>query len=99
MMHLRPDLETQFERELTAFEEERNMPYVTSVERIAEARGAVRGILKALNALCGILPVNVQNRILELPMESLDDLAEEIVRLRTADDVTHWLDTQAVVGK
>ena len=39
MMHLRIDLETQFERDLAEFEEEREMPYVTSVERIAEARG------------------------------------------------------------
>ena len=42
MMHLRVDLEARFERGLAEFEEERAMPYVTSVERIAEARGEAR---------------------------------------------------------
>lgn len=99
MMHLRPDLETEFERELTAFEEERNMPYLTSVERVAEARGAARGVLKVLSALCGTLPVDAENQILALPMESVDELAEEIVRLRTADDVMRWLDARAATNE
>ena len=43
MMHLRPDLETEFEQRLTNLEEERKMPYVTSVERIWEARGRELG--------------------------------------------------------
>ena len=74
------------------------MPYVTSVERIAEARREARGVLKALTALCGVLPVGAQNRILVLPMESVDELAEEIVRLRSADDVSRWRDAQVVTG-
>ena len=43
MMHLRVDLEARFEQDLAEFEQERAMPYVTSVERIAEARGEARG--------------------------------------------------------
>jgi hypothetical protein len=39
MMSLREDLSRRFEQELTDLEESLNMPYVTSVERIAEARG------------------------------------------------------------
>ena len=39
MMHLRVDLEKQLTREIVEFEEARKMPYITSVERFAEARG------------------------------------------------------------
>jgi hypothetical protein len=39
MMHLRADLDERFEQELMVLEESLEMPYVTSVERIAEARG------------------------------------------------------------
>ncbi len=43
MMHLRDDLSELFEQQLNDLEEELKMPYVTSVERIAEARGEARG--------------------------------------------------------
>ncbi len=39
MMSLPEDLSRKFEEDLVALEESLNMPYVTSVERIAEARG------------------------------------------------------------
>jgi hypothetical protein len=40
MMHLTDALSQRFEQELREFEENLNMPYVTSVERIAEARAS-----------------------------------------------------------
>ncbi len=43
MMHLRVDLEKQLTREIVEFEEARKMPYITSVEQFAEARGEARG--------------------------------------------------------
>lgn len=44
MMDLPPELERQFVDELHDFEEERKMPYVTSVERVARERGRAEGI-------------------------------------------------------
>ena len=44
MMNLPEDLSQKFEQELSALEESLKMPYVTSVERIAEARGEARGL-------------------------------------------------------
>ena len=44
MMHLRVDLEERFKQELDQFEESQQMPYVTSIERIARAEG-VAGLL------------------------------------------------------
>ena len=43
MMHLRTDLEERFRVELSILEEERRMPYVTSIERLARAEGESRG--------------------------------------------------------
>lgn len=44
MMHLRLDLRRRFNAELTEFEKEQQMPYVTSIERDAEARGLEQGL-------------------------------------------------------
>ena len=66
MMHLREDLSRKLQVELTDLEESLSMPYVTSVERIAEERGEVKGgasvLLKQLVKLCGPLPENVEQR-------------------------------------
>jgi hypothetical protein len=43
MMELPPVLSEQFWNEMRAFEEEKKMPYVTSVERMAEERGIEKG--------------------------------------------------------
>jgi len=43
MVRLPENLSREFEKELTALEENLNMPYITSVERIAEERGEERG--------------------------------------------------------
>jgi hypothetical protein len=43
MMDLPPTLNDKFWNEVHAFEKEKNMPYVMSIERRAEARGLKRG--------------------------------------------------------
>jgi hypothetical protein len=43
MMHLRADLEQRFRVELAKFEEQRQMPYVTSIERMARDEGRAEG--------------------------------------------------------
>lgn len=48
MMHLRFDLSQRFDSELTAFEKELQMPYVTSIERNAEQRGLEQGLEQGL---------------------------------------------------
>lgn len=43
MMHLRADLEQRFRVDLATFEEQRQMPYVTSIERLAKDEGRAEG--------------------------------------------------------
>jgi flagellar biosynthesis/type III secretory pathway protein FliH len=48
IMQLPEELEEQFKLEIHRFEEERRMPYVTSVERLARKEGIEAGLQKGL---------------------------------------------------
>ena len=96
MMHLRVDLAEQFERDLAEFEEEKAMTYVTSVERIAEARGEARGqvrlVLSLLGEVCGGVPQEYEDRVRKLPSEQLEQLAKALLRFRSLADLQNWFD-------
>jgi hypothetical protein len=76
------------------------MPYVTSVERIAEARGEARGkveggatvLLKLLARVCGPVPEELEQRVRRLPIERLEALGEALLDFRSLQDVQAWLD-------
>ena len=42
-MQLPPEVETRFQHDLEEYEEQHHMPYVTAIERMAEARGKAEG--------------------------------------------------------
>jgi hypothetical protein len=96
MMSLREDLSRRFEQELTDLEESLNMPYVTSVERIAEARGRTEGgagvLLVQLARTCGPLPEEIEQRVRELSYESLTKLGQAVFDIRSQADLQSWLD-------
>jgi len=108
MMHLRDDLAERFKIELEQFEEERKMPYVTSVERIAKAEGKAEGeakgkaegaaevILAVLRRGCGRLPKKLQDRIHGLPLEDLEKVQRRMFEFEKAGDVTDWLDAKGL---
>lgn len=101
MMHLPESLSRKFEQDLAALEESLNMPYVTSVERIAEERGEARGktqgsanvLLRVLAGLCGPLPSDIEQRVRQLPLQRLEALAEAAARFRSIQDLQAWLDS------
>ena len=102
MMSLPEDLSRKFEEELVALEESLNMPYVTSVERIAEARGEERGQTKGgalvflgqIARICGAMPEDLEQRLYRLPLEGLQKLGEALLDFRSLDDLRAWLDAQ-----
>jgi hypothetical protein len=49
-MELPAELQEGFRQELYEFEEAQHMPYVTSIERLAEKRGLQRGLQKGARA-------------------------------------------------
>jgi hypothetical protein len=94
MMHLRSDLEERFRIELTELEEERKMPYVTSIERMAEARL----VLAILAKVFGNLPDQQQQQVRGLTAEQLEQLALDLLEFQSPDDVQSWLDAHAAPG-
>ncbi len=111
MMHLRKDFEKRFKQELIEFEEGMNMPYVTSVERIAKEEGKAEGkaegktegkteggagvLIRPLTKVCGPLPEEVQQRVRALPYSELEVLGEDLLGFRSLGDLRQWLDTHA----
>ncbi len=97
MMPLPEGLSGKFAEELVALEESLNMPYITSVERIAEARGEAKGsvniLLKQLARVCGPLPAEIEQRVRQLPVERLETLAEAVFDIRSLEDARVWLET------
>jgi hypothetical protein len=96
MMHLTEALSLRFEQDLRELEESLNMPYVTSVERIAEARGEARGgasvLLRLLAKVCGPLPADVADRIRDLPFQQIEALGEALLDFRSLADLQNWLE-------
>jgi hypothetical protein len=85
-------LSQKFEQELTALEESLNMPYVTSMERIAEVRGGASVLLVQLARLCGPLPEGLEQQVRGLPIEALQELGEALFDFRSLQDLQAWLD-------
>ncbi len=103
MMRLRSDLDRRFKSELVAFEEELEMPYVTSIERLAREEGRVEGreegreqgsatlLLRILARQYGSLPEDVQRQIRELKLEQSQDLGEALLSFQSLEDLQNWL--------
>jgi len=102
MMHLRADLEERFKQELDELEESLQMPFVTSVERIAKAEGRAEGgatvLLKHLSKRWGRLPEETQQQIQRLRIEELADLGEAMLDFRSLHDLQTWLAAQSEDG-
>jgi hypothetical protein len=103
MMHLRVDLEERFKQELDELEESLQMPYVTSVERIAKTEGRSEGraegraegggtvLLKVLSRRWGTLPEELQQQIRRLSLEQQAALGEAVFDFHTVHDLQTWL--------
>lgn len=95
MLQLPPALEERLEAQMARFEEEVQMSYVTSFERIAEKRGVQQGIqsgraemlLKLLDLKFGTLPEWVEPKVASATLETLDLWAERVLTASSLDDI------------
>jgi hypothetical protein len=87
LMELPEALEREFQAELKAFEETKQMKYVTSIERMAETRGEARGEARgaknraeeiALNMLRDKLPLEQITRLTGLTLEEIQQLQAQM---------------------
>ncbi|NEP12368.1 MAG: DUF4351 domain-containing protein [Symploca sp. SIO2C1] len=86
VMKLPKGLEEAFLQEITEYEKERNMPYITSAERIGMERGRQEGrqeeaqklLLRLLERrfTLSVVPTEVQYRLQKLSVEQLEELLD-----------------------
>ena len=107
VMILPEGLEREFWQELKVYEEERRMPYITSVEQIGFARGVEQGleqgleqgaqrearslILRLLTRRLKELPDRLQSQIAVLSITQLEALGEALLDFREIADLDTWL--------
>lgn len=86
VMTLPAALENQFDDELSAFEEEREMPYVTSVERRAALRTKQSSIIDALEVRFGPVPDEITDQVAQLhDAEQLQALFKDAILVESVD--------------
>ena len=103
ILELPNDLKQAFHEDLARYEQERQMPYVTDIERMGEARGEARGeqrgeqrqrsfILRQLTRRIGIVPENLGDRIQDMSIDQLEILGEDLLDFGGLNDLIAWID-------
>ena len=100
ILELPSDLKEAFRNELAQYEQEKQMPYVTSIERMGIEQGRKEGrkegerslILRQLTRRVGVLPEHLTDRIQDLSIEQLETLAEDLLDFQGLDDLTAWFE-------
>ena len=91
VMTLPDNLSAQFWTEVRQFEEEQQMPYITSVERLGMQRGEAVLVLRLLNRRLGQISESVSEQIRQLPVEQLEDLGEALLDFENEGDLLNYL--------
>jgi Domain of unknown function (DUF4351) len=96
-------LENEFWKDFKQFEQERNMPYMTTGERIGfdlgKQEGRVEGrqegelslVLRLLQRRLGQLSPTVRTQIESLTLAQIEALGEALLDFTGADDLSRWL--------
>jgi MnmE helical domain/Domain of unknown function (DUF4351) len=99
VLTLSPELEEAFREDIETHEREKNMPYISAIERMGEARGEARGKVEGKVELIGLLlahqvgeiSVETAENLKKPPIEQLDRLALDLTSFKSIVDLTNWL--------
>jgi hypothetical protein len=98
VMILPKGLGREFWQQLKAYEEERRMPYISSVERMGIEQGIEQGerslVLRLLTRKVGTLPESATTQINALPLAELEALGEALLNFSHLSDLEAWLTEQ-----
>jgi hypothetical protein len=94
VLTLPPDLAEAFKTDLIVYEEGKNMPYISEIERESLAKGEAKGeakvVIKQLNRR-GQLSKEILAKIEALPINQLEQLALDLLDFTTSNDLVEWL--------
>jgi len=94
-MTLPEELQAEFNQQMTQYEEEMKMPYITSIERIGEQRGELKGkqelAIKLFNQRFGVIEQPLIEQVRRLSGEQLEELTNVWLTLATLSDLERWL--------
>jgi hypothetical protein len=95
VMTLPPELEKAFKQDLITYEDEKNMPYISNLERESEAKGRDAGkvelVIKLLNRRVGKISEETLAKIEKLPIGQLEQLGEDLMDFTDSKDLADWL--------
>ena len=99
MLQLRSDLDGLLDVGPERLDGEKHMAFISSMERTWEARGVARSVLKFLSRGCGLLPMDLQSRIEQLPLEELEELADQAADLKSITAIEEWLSRRNAISQ
>jgi Domain of unknown function (DUF4351) len=89
------ELEEAFREDLETYERGKNMPYISAIEKMGEARGKVEGKVELISFLLahqvGAISAETAEEIKKLPIEQLEQLALDLMGFTSIVDLTNWL--------
>jgi predicted transposase YdaD len=107
VMILPLELEKAFKNDLATYEEEKNMPYISNLEKeslaVGEARGLAVGeakgraagktelVIQLLNRRTGKVSKEILAKIEALPIDRLEKLGEDLLDFTGNKDLADWL--------
>jgi Domain of unknown function (DUF4351) len=92
ILELPEGLKQGFRDDLKRYEEEKQMPYVTSIERMGIEQGRQEMLLRLLTRKIGVIPEETIAQVSQLSTDQLDDLAESLLDFTSLDDLNGWLE-------
>jgi hypothetical protein len=99
VLTLPSELEESFRNDLAIYEGDKNMPYITSIERMGEARGRAAGkvelVIRQLNRRVGQVSEEMLEIIGKLPIDPLEQLGEDLLDFSSSQDLADWLQRSA----
>jgi hypothetical protein len=90
VLTLPSDLAEAFKTDLIAYEGEKNMPYISELERESLAKGEAKVVVKQLSRR-GQISKEMLAKIEALPIDQLEQLALDLLDFTTSNDLAEWL--------
>jgi hypothetical protein len=96
MMTIPKELQEEFNQQITQYEQEMKMPYITSIERSGEVKGKLiqtqQIVKRLLHRRIGEIDSSLIHQVEALPIEVLEELTDALLDFSTIADFEQWLE-------